>query len=114
MPGTGWFTPCCRFAFEAGHHLDRLLTLAGQFLPVLGRQMGSSADLPGASASPAVVKTLQVFLVLLGLAASAGILGHLLKTREDGTRPAPAPLTVQGSWPVLVLALIYLWMFLAR
>lgn len=102
------------FAFEAGHHLDRLLTLSGQFLSVLGRQMGSSADFPGASASPAVVKTLQVFLVLLGLAASSGILGHLLKTREDGTRPAPAPLTVQGSWPVLFLALVYLWMFLAR
>lgn len=100
------------FAFEAGHHLSRMLTLGGQILPALGQKMGISASLPGASASPAVVKTFQVFLVLLGAAGSAGILGHLLRTREGGA--GSSQLTVKGSWPVLFLAVIYLWMFLAR
>jgi len=100
------------FAFEAGHHLSRLLTLGGQILPALGQVIGASASLPGASASPAVVKTFQVFLVLLGAAGSEAILGHLLRTREGAA--GPSQLTVKRSWPVLFLALIYLWMFLAR
>ena len=99
------------FAYEAGYHLNRLLTLAGQFLTVLGRQTGSLAELPGASASPAVVMALQAILVMLGAAGSTSILKHLLKTGADENDPAPS--TINRAWPILVLAIIYLCMFLA-
>jgi ferredoxin len=99
------------FAFEAGYHLNRLLTLGGQVLPVLGQHLGVSAELPGTSASPALVKTLQMFLVLLGTAGSAGILGHLIRIRHNGNKPTHP--VAKGLWPVLFLALIYLGMFLA-
>jgi len=99
------------FAFEAGYHVNRLLTLGGQFLTVLGHELGIRATLPGASASPATVKTFQVFLVLLGAAGSAGILGHLIRTREKGSKSRQ--LIIARFWPVLCLALIYLALFLA-
>ena len=98
------------FAFEAGYHLDRLLTLGGQFLPVLGHQVGMVSELPGASASMALVKTLQAFLVLLGAAGSAAILKHLLRTGKQGNNAGQVK--AKGAWPVLFLALIYLWMFM--
>lgn len=98
------------FACEAGFHLEKLFVMGGQLLPVIGRQLGMSAELPSASASPLTVKTLQVFLVVLGVVGSATINGKML--RAQGGSDKPLRQTARHYWPVLVLALIYVLMFL--
>ena len=99
------------FAFEAGYHIERLLTMGGQILPVLGRQLGITAALPYAGMSPAGVKAIQFFLVILGYAGSTGVLRKILRTEEGLTRPRK--LSFGQTWPAPVLTAVYLWMFLA-
>jgi len=99
------------FASELGFHIEKLLMMGGQLLPVLGRQLGFTIQLPGYTASTLVVKTLQVFLVSLGALCSAGVIRKVLRLRKDGE--PPVRLTFMHYWPVLIPALIYLWMFLS-
>ncbi len=98
-------------AFEANFHLERLLTMGGQILPVLGRQLESAALLPGASAPPSMIKALQVFLLLLGGAGSAAVLGKL-RTRTSGTAKEGCVRRIIEKWPVLLLMTVYLLLFL--
>ncbi|MDH4164627.1 MAG: cyclic nucleotide-binding domain-containing protein [Nitrospirota bacterium] len=97
------------FAFEAALHLERFLLLAGQFLPVLGRQLGLSHELPGIIAPTAVVLIAQVLLVAAGTAGSAAVLRNILKT----SLLEHAHL-LRRSWPIIVLAAVYLAVFMAR
>lgn len=99
------------FAFEAGFHLERLLTMGGQILQVLGRQLNSAAVLPGFSAPQSVVKTLQLFLVVLGCAGSSWILGKVLRKNEGSTKQKGLTRMIE-KWPVLLLAIAYIFMFL--
>lgn len=94
------------FAFEAGFHLERLLLLAGQFLPVLGRQMGLDGELPGASAPLWLSRSLQALLLLAGSAASVWVLSRhrRLLGREGGA--------TGRAWPVFVLLVVYLVLLL--
>ncbi len=97
------------FAFEAGYHLERLLTLGGQLFAVLGRQAGLGVELPGISASSTFIRTFQTFLVLVAAAGSTGVLAKLRRVRAGGKKQLG-----KHSVPVLMLAAAYLWMFLAR
>lgn len=100
------------FAFEAGYHLARMLTLGGHFLEVLGRQLGMVATLPGISAKPLTIKTLQVLLLFIGAVSSSCVIRKMLRKKEDGVTRQP-PL-LRRAWPVLVLTAVYGWMFLAQ
>jgi transcriptional regulator with AAA-type ATPase domain/polyferredoxin len=97
------------FAFEAGYHLERLLTLSGHLFAVIGRQVGFAHELPGAIASSALVKSFQTFLIALGAAGSAGVLWKQLASGEHEYFAREK----KRYWPVFVLALVYAWMFLA-
>jgi len=96
--------------FEIGFHLERLLTMGGQIMPVLGRQFNSSAILPGISFPQSVIKTLQVFLVLLGGVGSIWTLGELIRKTED-TAKKRGLMRIIEKWPVLLLAIAYIFMF---
>lgn len=99
------------FAFEAGFHLEILLTMGGQILPVLGRQLGLTQVFPGISASPSTVKALQVLLLILGGIGSAWILGKIRRKSEDSNKNRGFRLWIE-KLPILVLTITYLWMFL--
>lgn len=99
------------FAFEAGFHLERLLTMGGQILTVLGRQFAVTADLPGFSASQFTVKTIQVLLVLLGGIGSAWILGRLRRRSGEGAKSGGAGRMMEKLF-ILIFASAYLCMFL--
>lgn len=96
------------FAGEAGFHLERFLTFSGQFLPILGRQMGLDDALPGFTVSPFLIKTIQFLVVMGGTAGAVGILGKMIRSQPGGEQ-GPR----RRVWPVLLIALTYLWFFLA-
>lgn len=96
------------FTGEAGFHIERFLTFSGQFLPVLGRQMGIDGELPGFTLSPLLIKAIQFLLVAAGTAGSAGVLGKMVRSQPGGDQGLMGRL-----WPVLLIALTYLCMFLA-
>jgi polyferredoxin/CRP-like cAMP-binding protein len=98
------------FACELGFHLEQLFTIGGKFLPILGGQLGLSLQLPSASASPLTVKTLQVLLVIVGAVGSLCIPGNMLREGKNGSaRPKPR---IGRYWPIQLLALAYILMFL--
>ncbi|MHB8882523.1 MAG: sigma 54-interacting transcriptional regulator [Thermodesulfovibrionales bacterium] len=97
--------------FEVGFQLERLLTMGGQILPVLGRQFNSTAFFPGLSTPQSVVKTLQVLLVLLGGIGSAWILGKLIQKNDGSTKRKGLPRMLE-KWPVLLLAILYIFFFM--
>ncbi len=94
------------FAFEAGFHLERFLVLTGQFLTVLGHQLELSRELPGWSAPLPMIRLLQTFLVLAGTAGSAVVLAKLPVQEGESIRFS------KRSWPLLILAALYLVIFL--
>jgi transcriptional regulator with AAA-type ATPase domain len=97
------------FSFEAGYQIKRFLLMTGQILPVLGRQLGIDAELPGGSASMVTVTVLQVLLLTIGAAGSLGVLARQRQHSAGGVSSPPAR---WSSWPVLLLALVYLVAFL--
>ncbi len=99
------------FASEAGFHMENLLTMGGQILPVLGRQFGAAAALPGISASQFTVKTLQAILVLLGGIGSAWTAGKIQGKSEDGTKNIRFRRIIT-KMTIVILTGAYLLMFL--
>ncbi len=93
------------FSFEVAFQLNRFLIMSGQLLPVLGRQLGIDAELPGGSVSILTVRILQVLLVAAGTAGSMGVLAH---QREHSADAVSEPMIRQRFWPVLLLAAVYL------
>ncbi|MBF0507061.1 MAG: sigma 54-interacting transcriptional regulator [Nitrospirae bacterium] len=98
------------FACEAGYHVEKLFTMGGRLLPVLGRQLGFAIQLPSAGASPLTVKTFQVLLVMLGAVGSMSIIGKMLREQRGGGKLLK--LSIRDYWPILVLTLVYLVIFL--
>jgi NAD-dependent dihydropyrimidine dehydrogenase PreA subunit len=98
--------------YEVGFHMERMLTLGPQFLPVLGRQIGLDVNLPGAPSSAVTVRFLQVCLILLGMSGSFMVLRKLLRrhtTLHDNSTPGRA-----HRIPVLVVGTFYLLLLLLR
>jgi DNA-binding NtrC family response regulator/polyferredoxin len=96
--------------FEMAFHVERLLLLGGQILPVMGRQFGMQWETFGVSVAPWVIITLQVMLILLGSWGSSLILRQIYRTRfEDNPRTTPF------SWrlPVILTTIGYIWLFVA-
>jgi len=100
------------FAFEADYHLERMLTLGGHFLEVVGRQLGLAFELPGISAKPFTIKALQVLLLFSGAVGSCVIIRKMLRRKEDVVTSLKPFL--RRAWPALVLAAVYGWMFLVK
>ncbi|MGO9014108.1 MAG: cyclic nucleotide-binding domain-containing protein [Dissulfurispiraceae bacterium] len=98
------------FAYEVGLHLEKLIDMGGRLLPILGSLLGLAMQLPSAGASPLTVKTLQALLVILGAMGSLTITGKMLREKRGGDKLLK--LSVRHYWPILVLALVYLSIFL--
>ncbi len=96
------------FSFELSYQLKPLLMRAGQFLPVLGRQLGFYWDFLGVSANSGFVKILQILIVIVGMFASRAILVSLARKHEEDHRSSH---TVQRRWPIVLLATLYVWLF---
>lgn len=97
-------------AFEVSFHFERLMSWGGQLLPVLGRQLGFSWDFLGLSMRPGMVKAYQIFFVLVGVIAAQAILLRLLRAFHDVSIKRLSP---RESWPILILAVVYVWFFWA-
>ena len=96
------------FSFELAYQLKPLLMRAGQFFPVLGRQLGFYWDLLGVSAGSGFVKTLQIFILVIGMFASRAILLSLARKHEEDHLPSH---TVRRRWPIALLSGLYVWFF---
>jgi len=101
------------FAFEASYHLEHFLTMGGHILEVAGRQLGLTTPLPGVSAKPATVKTVQMLFLTIAAVGSAAILRKLARKKEESEDSA-RPRFLRRTWPAFLLALVYAAMFLAR
>ncbi len=97
-------------AFEVGFHFERIMSWGGQLLPVLGRQLGFSWDFLGLSMRPGMVKAYQIFFVLVGLIAAQAVLLRLLRAFHDVSLKR---LSLRENWPLLTLAVVYIWLFWA-
>ena len=97
-------------AFEVAYHLERLLLLGGQILPVLGRQFGMNWENFGASGAPWAITTLQVMLVLAGGLGSSVVLKRIYRSffNED-----PAGIPFAWRLPAILATICYIWLFIA-
>lgn len=98
------------FAFEIGYQLNPLLKRFGHFFPTLGRQLGFNWEFLDFSYRAGTIKPLQIFLVFLGILASAVFLKVITKNHqaEDGGRINYRRLRYL---PILLLGCIYIGMF---
>jgi len=97
-------------AFEVAYHLERLLLLGGQILPVLGRQLGMNWEALGASGAPWAITTLQVMLVLVG---GMGALMVLKRIYRDSLKGNPTKIPFAWRLPVVLATICYIWLFIA-
>jgi polyferredoxin len=97
-------------AFEISFHFERLISWGGQLFPVLGRQLGFSWDFLGLSMHPGMVKAYQIFFVLIGVIAAQAVLLRLLRAFQDVSLKR---LSARENWPLLTLAVVYIWLFWA-
>jgi transcriptional regulator with AAA-type ATPase domain len=97
-------------AFEVSFHFERLISWGGQLFPVLGRQLGFSWDFLGLSMRPGIVKAYQIFFVLVGVIAAQAVLLRLLRAFHDVSLKR---LSSRENWPILTLAVVYIWFFWA-
>lgn len=97
-------------AFEVGFHFERLMSWGGQLFPVLGRQLGFSWDFLGLSMHPGMVKAYQIFFVLIGVIAAQAVLLRLLRAFHAVSLKR---LSLRENWPLLTLAVAYIWLFWA-
>lgn len=100
------------FAWEAGFQLEKLFTIGGRLLPILGGQLGLAVELPSASASPLTMKTAQVLAVMLGAIGALSVLVNMLRGQAGEGKKQLPPLG--NYWPILLLALAYVLIFLLR
>lgn len=97
-------------AFEISFHFERLISWGGQLFPVLGRQLGFSWDFLGLSMRPGMIKAYQIFFVLVGVIAAQAVLLRLLRAFHGVSLKR---LSSRESWPILTLAVVYIWLFWA-
>jgi DNA-binding NtrC family response regulator/ferredoxin len=98
------------FSFELAYQLKPFFMRAGQFFPVLGHQLGLYWDFLGVSAHSGFVKTLQIFIVIVGMCASRAILLSLACKHEEDHLPSH---TLRRRWPIVLLSALYIWLFAA-
>jgi hypothetical protein len=101
--------PLC-FSFELSYHVEPLLQRAGLLLPVLGRQLGFNWSAFGAHAASSAVTVLQVVLLLVGLITAKVVLN---KIRQRYEAQGTARMNLSRSWPLLFLATVYIYFFIA-
>jgi len=97
-------------AFEMAFHLGRLLTLAGRFPSVLGRQLKLRHEMPVVIFSSSTLKSFAVLFVLSGAVVSAVILRKFVLDRVKGESSLQR--NYKSGWPVYFFALLYLWLVL--
>ena len=96
--------------FELGFHFERLIRLGGRLLPTLGGYFGYNWDFLMVNMGPGLIKVHQIAFVLIGAIASRAVLLRLLRRRHH----APLKrLSLRQTWPILLLAASYIWMFWA-
>jgi len=97
-------------AFEIAYHLEWLLLIGGQILPVLGRQFGQQWEAFGASGAPWAIATLQVILVLLGGWGSLLVLKRIYRPVFKN-RPAKSPF--KGRLTIILTTWLYIFLLTA-
>ena len=100
--------PLC-FTFELSYQLEPLLRRAGLIIPVLGRQLGFNWDTLGIHAASGSVTVFQVLTILAGLIASRVVLN---KVRQNYEAHHTNPTTLRRSWPLVLLATVYIYFFI--
>jgi DNA-binding NtrC family response regulator len=97
-------------SFEMAFHVERLLLLGGQILPVLGRQFGFNWEAFGASGSLWAITSLQVMFVLLGSWGSSVVLKRIYLA---GFEDQPEKIPISWRLPVILTTISYIWLFVA-
>ena len=96
--------------FEIGFHFERLINWGGSLLPELGNIFGFNWDFLMVSMGPGLVKIHQTGFILITLWFSQTILVKMLRNRYDVEIKS---LTLHQKWPILLLAMLYILIFLA-
>lgn len=92
-------------SFELSFHFERLINWGGQFIPVLGRQLGFQWDFLGLNISHWLVIGCQILFVLIGALASKAVLKRILRARQ---KTSISHLSLKQRWPILSLAAVYI------
>jgi hypothetical protein len=95
--------------FELGFHFERLIRLGGRLLPTLGSYFGFNWDFLVVNMGPGFIKVHQIAFVLIGVLASRAVLLRLFRNRYHTPLKR---LSLRQTWPILLLAASYIWMFL--
>jgi len=96
--------------FELGFHFERLISRGGQFFPALGRQLGVDWKFLMVSMGPWWIKIYQIAFILVGVFASKAVLTNLFRSHLDSSLTR---LSFRHQWPILLLAAVYIYLFLA-
>jgi transcriptional regulator with AAA-type ATPase domain len=98
------------FSFEFSYQLSPLLERLGEFFPVLGREFGVDMEFLNLTAEHGSAKPWQVFSVLIGMVVSMVFLKILIKNHQETREDAPRSRRLRYV-PILLLAGVYIWMF---
>jgi hypothetical protein len=96
-------------AFEISFQLEHFLLMAGQFPAVLGRQVNSDWFLFGASASAWAIKSIQVFIIMIGMKASLAVFRKHILTHTNRSASSLSSLYLV---PVVLPGVLFLFAFL--
>ncbi len=96
--------------FELSFHFERLVGRGGQFFPTLGRQLGIDWNFLMVSMGPWWIKFHQIAFILAGVFASRALLTNLFRSHLD---PSLTRLSFRHQWPILLLAVVYIYLFWA-
>ncbi|MFC1746412.1 4Fe-4S binding protein, partial [Candidatus Riflebacteria bacterium] len=99
-------------AFEIAYHLASLYNRATLSMPILGNQLGFDLNFLDFSAILGAVALRQVFIITAGAIASCIVLNRLASEHEQ--EEARHMLGEHSQYlPVLLLALVHFWIFIA-
>jgi len=94
--------------FELGFHFERLISIGGRLLPTLGGYFGFDWDFLMVSMGSGLIKVHQIVFILVGVLASRAVLIRLLRSRHHVPLKR---LSLRQKWPILMLAVSYIWIF---
>ena len=96
--------------FELSFHFERLIGRGGQLFPSLGRQLGFDLDFLMVSMDPLWIKFYQTAFILIGVFASRAVLTNIFRSHLNSSFTR---LSLRHQWPILLLAVVYIYLFWA-
>ena len=100
------------FGFEIAYQFKPLLERLGHFMPVFGRQFGFDLEFLDFAARNGAAKPWQVLIVFSGMVTSMIFLKILIRNHQEKEEGILKPKQLRYV-PILFLAGVFIWMFVA-